>query len=99
MTRNFTIAAAAVAAVFTIAAPARAQVTVEMAQITCKQFADYDDDAKAFVSEWMRGYYSATKNLSTVDEQYVKRNTAKVLKYCKKMPKASLMSAIQKNAR
>jgi len=98
MTRKL-IAATAVAAVFTIVAPARAQVTVEMAQISCKQFADYDDDAKAFVTAWMRGYYSATKNLSTVDERYVKRNTEKVLRYCKKLPKSSLMNAIQKNAR
>jgi acid stress chaperone HdeB len=99
MTRKLIVAAAAVAAIFTIVAPARAQVTVEMAEITCKQFADYDEDAKAFVSEWMRGYYSATKNLSLVDERYVKRNTEKVLKYCKKKPKSSLMDAIKKNAR
>jgi acid stress chaperone HdeB len=98
MTRKI-VAAAAVAAVFTIVAPARAQVTVEMAQITCKQFADFDEDAKAFVTAWMRGYFSATKNLSTIDSRYVKRNTEKVSRYCKKLPKSQLVKAIEKNAR
>jgi acid stress chaperone HdeB len=47
----------------------------------------------------MRGYFSAKKNLSVVESRCVKRNTEKILRYCKKMPKSALMDAIQKNAR
>ena len=82
-----------------IAAPAKAQVTIEMSEITCKQFSEYDPETKYFISNWMRGYFSAKKNLSLVESRYVKRNTEKILRYCKKMPKSALMDAIQKNAR
>jgi hypothetical protein len=90
---------AGVLAAAAIAAPASAQVTVDMSEITCKQFGEYDANTQAFVSEWMAGYFSATKNLVVVDERYVKRNTSKILAYCKRRPKETLFKAIQKNAR
>jgi len=90
---------AGVLAAAAVAAPASAQVTVEMSEITCKQFGEYDPNTQAFVSEWMAGYFSATKNLVVVDERYVKRNTTKILAYCKKKPKETLFKAIEKNAR
>lgn len=91
------LAGAIVAA--SVAGPASAQVKIEMSEITCKQFSDYDAETKDFIANWMRGYYSAKINMDIVDIKYVKRNTDKVLRYCKKMPKSSLMDAIQKNAR
>ena len=50
-----------------IAAPAKAQVTIEMSEITCKQFSEYDPETKYFISNWMRGYFSAKKHLSVVE--------------------------------
>ncbi|MFY9658210.1 MAG: HdeA/HdeB family chaperone [Methylocystis sp.] len=97
MTRKLILAGVLAAAA--IAAPASAQVTVDMSEITCKQFGGYDANTQAFVAEWMAGYFSATKNLVVVDERYVKRNTTKILAYCKKRPKETLFKAIQKNAR
>jgi acid stress chaperone HdeB len=47
----------------------------------------------------MRGYWMSSKNLTVIDSKYVKRNTAKIARYCKKLPKSKLMDAIQKNAR
>jgi acid stress chaperone HdeB len=90
---------AGVLAVAAIAVPASAQVTVEMGEITCKQFGEYDANTQAFVAEWMAGYFSSSKNLVVVDERYVKRNTSKILAYCKKRPKDTLFKAIEKNAR
>jgi acid stress chaperone HdeB len=90
---------AGVLAAASIAAPASAQVTVEMGEITCKQFGEYDANTQAFVAEWMAGYFSSSKNLVVVDERYVKRNTSKILAYCKKRPKDTLFKAIEKNAR
>jgi acid stress chaperone HdeB len=90
---------AGVIAAIATAAPAWAQVTIEMSEITCKQFTDYDSETKDFIANWMRGYFSAKKNLSVIESRYVKRNTEKVLRYCKKMPKSSLVTAIEKNAR
>lgn len=87
------------AAAFAFAAPASAQVTIEMSQITCKDFAGYDDATKDFIGNWMRGYFMSSRNLTVIESRYVKRNTAVIARYCKKRPKSPLMEAIQKNAR
>ena len=92
------IFAGALAAV-AIAAPAHAQVMIEMSEITCKQFGEYDADSQDFVANWMRGYFNAKNNQTVIDSRDVKRNTDKVLRYCKKKPKAFLMEAIQKSVR
>ncbi len=81
------------------AAPAQGQVQLEMADITCKDFAGYDPARQDFVSNWMRGYFMAEKNLTVIDSRYVKRNSDKIARYCKKLPNAKLMDAVQKNAR
>jgi hypothetical protein len=86
-------------AAFALGAPAQAQTTIEMSEITCKDFAGYDDGTKDFVGNWMRGYFMAKNNLTVIDSRYVKRNTEKIARYCKKLPKSSLMDAVQKNAR
>jgi len=90
---------AGVFAAIAIAAPASAQVTIDMSEVTCKQFVEFDVDTKAFVGNWLRGYLSATKNLSTIDSRYVQRNTQKVLAYCKKKPNESLMGVGEKIGR
>ncbi|WP_363349840.1 HdeA/HdeB family chaperone [Methylocystis echinoides] len=97
MIRNVILAG--VAGAFMIAAPASAQVTIDMSEITCKDFAGYDPDTKNFIGNWMRGYWMSTKNLTVIDTRYVKRNTEKIERYCSKLPKSPLMQAIQKNAR
>lgn len=97
MIRNVILAG--VAGAFLIAAPASAQVAIEMSEITCKDFSGYDADTQNFIGNWMRGYWMSSKNLTVIDSAYVKRNTAKIARYCKKLPKSKLMDAIEKNAR
>lgn len=97
MNRMLLIGTVAMATAFS--APASAQVMIEMSEITCKQFASYDSDTKAFVANWMRGYFSSKNNLGVIDMSYVKRNTDKVLKHCKKSPKEALMTTIEKIAK
>jgi acid stress chaperone HdeB len=93
------IALAGFAIALSMTAPASAQVTIEMSDITCKDFAGYDPETQDFIGNWMRGYWMSSKNLTVIDSKYVKRNTAKIARYCKKLPKSKLMDAIQKNAR
>ena len=101
MTRKFILAgfAAALALALPLAAPALAQVTIEMSEISCKDFAGYDAETQDFIGNWMRGFWMSSKNLTVIDSRYVKRNTEKIARYCKKLPKARLMDAIQKTAR
>ncbi|WP_457797991.1 HdeA/HdeB family chaperone [Methylocystis sp. S23] len=90
---------AGLAAGFALSAPASAQVTIDMSEITCKDFAGYDADTQEFIANWMRGYFMSKNNLTVIDSRYVKRNGQKIARYCKKLPKSSLMDAVQKNAR
>jgi len=84
-----------------LALPARAQVIIDMSLITCQQYFDAPPDRQKLIAWWMRGYYSAAKNFSTIDFRYVEYNTRVVTAYCKKKQNRyeTLMSAIQKNAR
>ncbi len=85
----------------TFVVPARAQVIVDMSLITCQQYFSYPPDQQILIAWWMRGYFSAAKNLSTIDFRYVDYNTKTVIAYCKKKQNKNetLMGAIQKNAR
>ncbi|ACB95329.1 HdeA family protein [Beijerinckia indica] len=88
------------AAMMTISAiPAKAQVMIDMSLVTCKQFLDSDAERAAILASWMGGYFSASKNLSTVDLRYVERNTKKVINYCEANKSKTLMSAVEKNYR
>jgi acid stress chaperone HdeB len=84
-----------------LALPAKAQTIIDMSLITCQQYFDYSPTQQRLIAWWMRGYYSAAKNLSTIDYRYVDYNTKVVTDYCKKKQNRyeTLMSAIQKNAR
>ena len=83
------------------ALPAKAQVIVDMSLITCQQYFDTPPDRQQLIAWWMRGYFSAAKNLSMIDFRYIDYNTKVVTAYCKKKQNRyeTLMSAIQKNAR
>jgi acid stress chaperone HdeB len=85
----------------TLAVPAKAQTILDMSLITCQQYFDAPPDQQRLIAWWMRGYYSAAKNFSTVDFRYVNYNTKVVTDYCKKKANRNetLMSAIQKNTR
>jgi acid stress chaperone HdeB len=98
--RPMTILASALLAA-TLAVPAKAQVIVDMSLITCQQYFSYTPEQQALIAWWMRGYYSASKNFSTIDFRYVDYNTKIVMAYCKKKQNRdeTLMSAIQKNTR
>ncbi len=82
--------------------PAKAQVVVDMSLITCKQYQEIsktDPDRAIVIASWMGGYFGASKNLSTIDFRYTKRNTEKVTDYCKSHRDETLMSAVEKNFR
>ena len=80
------------------ATPASSQVLLEMSEITCKEFAGYDDDTKALVAAWMMGYFSAGRNLNIVQSRYIDRNLEKVGQYCKKHKSDPLLAVVEKVA-
>jgi acid stress chaperone HdeB len=97
MKTKATVIAALLAA--SLAVPARAQTVIDMSLISCDQFSKSPQERKDVLSAWMGGYYSAMKNLTTIDARYVVRNSQKVASYCKKAKNETLMSAIQRTWR
>jgi acid stress chaperone HdeB len=78
------------------APPASAQVTLDVAKITCEQFvlstvADPHD-----ISIWLSGYYNGKKNNTVLDTQQFKDHAKKVLDYCELNIKMNLMEAVEK---
>ena len=92
-----------VAAAFVLAcgsaAPAKAQAVLDLSLITCQQLLASDAERQALIGSWMSGYFSATKNLDTLDFRYVERNRRVVGSYCKTHKSETVMSAMQKNWR
>jgi acid stress chaperone HdeB len=51
------------------ASPAQAQVTIEVAKITCLQFVSGEIGQPRTVAAWLSGYYHGKKNSTSVDKQ------------------------------
>jgi acid stress chaperone HdeB len=81
------------------ALPARAQTVLDLSLITCQQLLASDAERQDLIGSWMSGYFSASKNLDTLDFRYVERNRRVVGKYCKAHKSETVMSAMQKNWR
>jgi acid stress chaperone HdeB len=81
------------------AMPAKAQTVLDLSLVTCQQLLASDAERQALIGSWMSGYFSATKNLDTLDFRYVERNRRVVGNYCKTHRSETVMSAMQKNWR
>lgn len=97
--RKLAAIAAGAAMMAAFAVPTKAQVMVDMSLVTCQQYLTSDPDRASTIAAWMGGYFSASKDLSTVDFRYTKRNLSKVGRYCKAHRDETLLSAVQKNFR
>jgi acid stress chaperone HdeB len=82
----------------TSAAPARAQIIVDMSLITCKQYLESDAERQELVAAWMSGFFNASRNQPRVDFPRFALNKKRVEKYCKGHRPETLMSAIQRSA-
>jgi hypothetical protein len=76
---------------------AQAQVTVDLAKITCEQYLlDQITDRKT-ISLWVSGYFNGTRNNTIIDTSTMKKDADEVEKYCLSHGEMNLMDAV-KNA-
>ena len=78
------------------AVPAKAQVVLEMSQVTCQDYLKSNPEQQDILASWLSGYYHASKNVATVDLRTAKANVRAVAKYCKSNKKETLMNAVEK---
>ena len=89
-----------VAATLLLAAslPSAGQISLDMNQITCRDWLGYSPENQDFVRFFMSGYYNAAANNNVLDYDRLQRNSAMIAAYCKKHGSDTLPTAIQNSA-
>ena len=78
------------------AQPVRAQVKVEMAAVTCKQFLAFKLADPRDIAIWLSGYYHGKRNDTAVDTQEFKENFEKLKSACYSNYDIPVMQVIEK---
>jgi hypothetical protein len=94
MTRPGPVFVAAIAAL-AAASGAHAQVTVDMAKITCNQLTLGKITDPQNIALWLSGYYNAKRNNTLVDTQALAANAQKIKQYCLRKPDVTVMQAVE----
>ncbi len=74
---------------------ARAQVTVDVAKITCDQFTGYKITNPDNIAMWLSGYYNGKRGNTILDTQGLAASTKKVRDYCIQNPQVPVMRAVE----
>jgi acid stress chaperone HdeB len=83
-----------------LAAPAaRAQVTVDVAKITCEQFLGFSVADPRDIAVWLSGYYHGKRNSAVLEPQALKEYYGKLKEACfqKENSKLPVMQVIEKD--
>ena len=82
-------------ALFVGPSTAKAQVSVDIAKITCMQFVQYKITDPEKIIIWLSGYYHGLHHSLTVDTQSILENTKKIEEYCFKHPDLLVLKAVE----
>jgi hypothetical protein len=74
---------------------AGAQVTIDVAKITCDQFTLYKITDPQNIAIWLSGYYHGQRNDTLVDTQQLAANLRKIKEYCNLKPNETVMHAVE----
>src|SRR5215469_3032938 len=91
--KNPTLIGTAAMIVFSTAA--NAQVTVDVAKITCDQFSGFKITDPLNIAIWLNGYYNGKRDNTIVDPQALKENYNKLRNYCIVNEKVTVLQAAQ----
>ncbi len=85
----------AVAVMLSLSAAASAQVTVDVAKITCGQFAGFKVTDPRNIAIWLSGYYNGKRDNTVIDTQALQENYKKLTNYCVVNDKVTVLQAAQ----
>ena len=74
----------------------RAQVKIEMSQITCKQFLAFSIADPRDIAIWLSGYYHGKKNDTVLETQELKDNFEKLKSACYSNYDVPVMQIVEK---
>ena len=75
-----------------------AQVSVDVSEITCKQFVLHEVARPRLIAIWLSGYYAGKRGLPTIQVQTLEKNMKELELFCKKVDnlEVPLMQAVEK---
>lgn len=76
-------------------APLSAQVAIDVAKLTCHQFATFKVAHPDKIAIWLNGYFHGKRGDMVVDSQELAGSTDKVKEYCIKNPDLPLIQAVE----
>ena len=72
-----------------------AQVTIDVAKITCDQYILFKVTDPRNIAIWMSGYYHGKRDNTLVDTQLLAATADKVKSFCLQKPQATVMQAVE----
>jgi acid stress chaperone HdeB len=92
---KFAAASCVVVALGTIQ-PAYAQVTLDIAKVTCDQWVGYKITNPQNIALWLSGYLNGTRGNTLLDTQRLTADTQRVRAFCITNPEVPIMQAVEK---
>jgi hypothetical protein len=76
-------------------ATAHAQVTIDVAKITCDQFTGYKITNPQNIANWLSGYYNGQRGNTILDTQQLAAHTQQLRDYCIVHPEVPVLRAVE----
>jgi hypothetical protein len=73
----------------------QAQVTMDVAKISCDQYTSFKITDPQNIAIWLSGFYNGKRDTTVVDTQGLKEDAKKVWDYCIRNPKIPVMKAVE----
>jgi acid stress chaperone HdeB len=77
------------------AAPAHAQVMLDMSKVTCDQYYGYKVANPQNIAIWLSGYQHGKRGDTMLDTQALVEKAKKVRDYCRRNPQTLVMQAVE----
>jgi len=75
-------------------ATARAQTTIDVAKITCRQFLlGHVGGSTRSVANWLSGYYNGKRGNTVIEAESMQKNVRDLERYCRKNHEMPVMDA------
>src|SRR5262245_33984384 len=75
---------------------AQAQVSIDVAKISCDQFTGYRITDPKNIAIWLSGFYSGKRDNMVIDTQVFNENYVKLRDFCITNPSVSVVQAVQR---
>lgn len=80
---------------FALVPSSQAQVSLDVAKISCDHFVGYKITNPRNIALWLSGYYNGQRGNTVLDTQALTKNAKKLQDYCIRNPQTLVMQAVE----